>query len=128
MPEPPQFATRQSQESALFQAVRPDGRINVIKYRVVGKTATARNYCRSNQALDDHPNTCASSAHGVSIIADASGIDYTRANKGALSRATRRSMGTRRLVIVDEADHLGADGLEQPGQFRTPRDRDGVYW
>ncbi|HHY7206025.1 TPA: AAA family ATPase, partial [Escherichia coli] len=57
-------------------------------------------------------------------LADALGIDYTRANKGALSRAIRRRlMGTRGLVIVDEADHLGIDGLEQ---LRAIQDATGI--
>lgn len=60
----------------------------------------------------------------VQELADALGIDYTRANKGALSRAIRRRlMGTRGLVIVDEADHLGIDGLEQ---LRAIQDATGI--
>ena len=53
----------------------------------VGKTATARNYCQ------EQPNTwmiTLSPAHSsvtecLLELADALGIDYTRANKGALS-------------------------------------------
>ena len=119
LPEPPQFVETQTVQElrALFQAVRLMGCINVIVgIPGVGKTATARNYCQ------EQPNTwmiTLSPAHSsvtecLLELADALGIDYTRANKGALSRAIRRRlMGTRGLVIVDEADHLGIDGLEQ---------------
>lgn len=69
--------------------------------------------------------------HGVGFaeLADALGIDYTRANKGALSRAIRRRlMGTRGLVIVDEADHLVLTVWSNPGNSGRHGDRDGAYW
>lgn len=129
LPEPPQFVETQTVQElrALFQAVRLMGCINVIVgVPGVGKTATARNYCQ------EQPNTwmiTLSPAHSsvtecLLELADALGIDYTRANKGALSRAIRRRlMGTRGLVIVDEADHLGIDGLEQ---LRAIQDATGI--
>ncbi|HCB7267343.1 TPA: AAA family ATPase, partial [Escherichia coli] len=125
----PQFVETQTVQElrALFQAVRLMGCINVIVgVPGVGKTATARNYCQ------EQPNTwmiTLSPAHSsvtecLLELADALGIDYTRANKGALSRAIRRRlMGTRGLVIVDEADHLGIDGLEQ---LRAIQDATGI--
>ncbi|CAM6671636.1 AAA family ATPase [Escherichia coli] len=90
LPEPPQFVETQTVQElrALFQAVRLMGCINVIVgVPGVGKTATARNYCQ------EQPNTwmiTLSPAHSsvtecLLELADALGIDYTRANKGALS-------------------------------------------
>ena len=129
LPEPPQFVETQTVQElrALFQAVRLMGCINVIVgVPGVGKTATARNYCQ------EQPNTwmiTLSPAHSsvtecLLELAEELGIDYTRANKGALSRAIRRRlMGTRGLVIVDEADHLGIDGLEQ---LRAIQDATGI--
>ena len=48
----------------------------------VGKTATARNYCREQPNTDDHPVTRALQRHGCLLeLAEELGIDYTRANK-----------------------------------------------
>ncbi|EFA2237917.1 AAA family ATPase [Escherichia coli] len=119
LPEPPQFVETPTVRElrAVFQAARLMGCINIIVgVPGVGKTVTASNYCQ------EQPNTWMinlSPAHSsvtecLLELAEELGIDYTRANKGALSRAIRRRlMGTRGLVIVDEADHLGIDGLEQ---------------
>ncbi|EOO0873608.1 transcriptional regulator [Escherichia coli] len=132
LPEPPQFVETQTVQElrALFQAVRLMGCINVIVgVPGVGKTATARNYCQ------EQPNTwmiTLSPAHSsvtecLLELADALGIDYTRANKGALSRAIRRRlMGTRGLAIArawgisGEAELAVMQAIaEKPGALRV---------
>ncbi|EBS4105277.1 transcriptional regulator [Salmonella enterica subsp. enterica] len=128
LPEPPQFVVTQTVQELrhLFQAVRLMGCINVVVgVPGVGKTAAARDYCTN-------PNTwmiTLSPAHSsvtecLLELAGALGLDDTRASKGALSRAIRRRLtGTKGLVIVDEADHLGVDGLEQ---LRAIQDATGI--
>lgn len=128
LPEPPAFVVTETVRElrTLFQAVRLMGCINVIVgVPGVGKTATARDYC-------SHPNTwlvTLSPAHSsvtecLLEMADALGLDSTPSSKGALSRAIRKRLaGTRGLLIVDEADHLAVDGLEQ---LRAIQDATGV--
>ncbi|HHR4051840.1 TPA: AAA family ATPase [Salmonella enterica] len=110
----------------LFQSVRVMGCINVVVGAPgVGKTMTARDYC-------SNPNTwmiTLSPAHAsvtecLLELADAVGVKDTRRNKGDLSRAIRRRLtGVQGLLIVDEADHLGVEGLEQ---LRAIQDASGV--
>lgn len=128
LPEPPGFVVTETVRElrGLFQAVRLMGCINVILgVPGVGKTATARDYC-------SNPNTwlvTLSPAHSsvtecLLEMADALGLDSTPSSKGALSRAIRKRLaGTRGLLIVDEADHLAVDGLEQ---LRAIQDATGV--
>ncbi|EAM6081068.1 AAA family ATPase [Salmonella enterica subsp. enterica serovar Kedougou] len=128
LPEPPQFVVTQTVKDLrdLFQAVRLMGCINIIiGVPGVGKTAAARDYC-------SHPNTwmiTLSPAHSsvtecLLELAEALELGSVARSKGALSRAIRRKLtGTRGLVIVDEADHLGVEGLEQ---LRAIQDATGV--
>lgn len=128
LPEPPRFVVTQTVKDLrdLFQAVRLMGCINIIiGVPGVGKTAAARDYC-------SHPNTwmiTLSPAHSsvtecLLELAEALELGSVARSKGALSRAIRRKLtGTRGLVIVDEADHLGVEGLEQ---LRAIQDATGV--
>ncbi len=128
LPERPQFVETQTVKELrdLFQSVRVMGCINVIVGAPgVGKTITARDYC-------SNPNTwmiTLSPAHSsvtecLLELADALGLKDISRNKGDLSRAIRRKLtGVQGLLIVDEADHLGVEGLEQ---LRAIQDASGV--
>lgn len=128
LPERPQFVETQTVKELrdLFQSVRVMGCINVIVGAPgVGKTVTARDYC-------SNPNTwmiTLSPAHSsvtecLLELADALGLKDVSKNKGDLSRAIRRKLtGVQGLLIVDEADHLGVEGLEQ---LRAIQDASGV--
>ncbi|EDA0234856.1 AAA family ATPase [Salmonella enterica] len=128
LPEPPQFVVTQTVQElrTLFQSVRLMRCINVVVgVPGVGKTVTARDYC-------SEPNTwmiTLSPAHSsvtecLLELSDALGLSDVPRNKGELSRAIRRKLtGTKGLVIVDEADHLGVDGLEQ---LRAIQDATGI--
>lgn len=128
LPEPPQFVVTQTVRDLrlLFQSVRLLGCINVIiGVPGVGKTATARDYCSEpNTWMITLPPAHSSVTECLLELADALGLYDIPRNKGALSRAIRRKLtGTKGLVIVDEADHLAIDGLEQ---LRAIQDATGV--
>ncbi|HEI5044170.1 TPA: AAA family ATPase [Salmonella enterica subsp. enterica serovar Virchow] len=101
----------------LFDSVRIFRCISVlVGVPGVGKTVAAREYARQE------PNTwmvTLSPAHSsvtecLLELADALGLDNPGKTKGALTRSIRKKLNNARgLVIVDEADHLSVDGLEQ---------------
>lgn len=128
LPECPQFVVTQTVKDLrnLFCSVRVMGCINVVVgVPGVGKTATARDYC-------SNPNTwmiTLSPAHSsvtecLLELAYSLDIKNISRNKGDLSRAIRNKLtGVKGLVIIDEADHLGIEGLEQ---LRAIQDATGV--
>ncbi|EEM3686309.1 AAA family ATPase [Salmonella enterica] len=89
----------------------------------VGKTESALQYCAENRAntwmITLSPSRC-SLTECLLELAEELGLPDRRRNKGSLSRGIcRRLRGTRGLIIIDEADHLGVDGLEE---FRAIQD------
>ncbi|WP_048797087.1 MULTISPECIES: AAA family ATPase [Serratia] len=129
LPERPQFVRTPTVDEmwAIFTFVRLSGCINIIVGAPgVGKTEAARRYKAEN------PNTwmmtlCPAHSSVTECLlemAEALDIPDAPASKGALARLMRRRLtGTRGLLIVDEADHLGVEGLEQ---LRAIQDATGV--
>ncbi|EBW7037448.1 transcriptional regulator [Salmonella enterica subsp. enterica serovar Bonariensis] len=134
LPEPPQFVvTKTVQElRALFQAVRLLGCINVVVgVPGVGKTFTARDYCSNpntwmitlSPAQSSVTECLLELAEALGVLDLSSGKERYK-TKGELCRIIRQRLsGSKGLVIVDEADHLGVDGLEQ---LRAIQDATGV--
>lgn len=118
LPEPPSFVVTQTVRELrdLFQAVRMMRCINVIVGASgVGKTVTAEDYCSNpNTWMITLSPSRSSVTECLLELADALSLEDVTRRKGALSRAIRRRLsGTRGLVIVDEADHLCVDALEE---------------
>ncbi len=118
----------------LFKAVRSLGIISVVVgVPGVGKTFAAREYCRkaANTWMLTLSPAHSSVTECLLEMADVLGLDNPGRSKGALTRAIRRKLNggketkgqVRPLVIVDEADHLTVDGLEQ---LRAIQDATGV--
>ncbi|EDU8832784.1 AAA family ATPase, partial [Salmonella enterica subsp. enterica] len=82
----------------------------------VGKTEAAREYRRTNNNvwMITVTPSCASVLECLTELAFELGMNDAPRRKGPLSRALRRRLeGTQGLVIIDEADHLGAEVLEE---------------
>lgn len=82
----------------------------------VGKTEAARAFCRENNNvwLVTISPSCASVRECLAGLAEELGIDPAPSLKGPLSRAVRRRLtGTKGLIIIDEADHLEREALEE---------------
>ena len=82
----------------------------------VGKSEAAREYRRSNDNvwLITITPSCASVLECLTELAYELGMNDAPRRKGPLARALRRRLdGTQGLVIIDEADHLGAETLEE---------------
>ncbi|WP_334472041.1 AAA family ATPase [Arsenophonus sp. PmNCSU2021_1] len=128
LPAPPQFVETATVKEiwAVFQFVRLAQCMNVIVgVPGVGKTFAARQYCQhANTWMVTLSPAHASITECLLELAEALGLSDLPRNKGTLARAIwRRLTGTHGLVIVDEADHLGIDGLEQ---LRAIQDATGV--
>ncbi|MGV3980308.1 AAA family ATPase [Citrobacter freundii] len=82
----------------------------------VGKSEAAREYCRANDNVWMITVTpaCASVLECLTELAYEVGMNDAPRRKGPLARALRRRLdGTQGLIIIDEADHLGAEALEE---------------
>ncbi|SAU80271.1 Mu B transposition protein%2C C terminal [Klebsiella variicola] len=82
----------------------------------VGKSEAAREYRRSNDNvwMITITPSCASVLECLTELAYELGMNDAPRRKGPLARALRRRLdGTQGLVIIDEADHLGAETLEE---------------
>ncbi|TCW05592.1 hypothetical protein EDF73_11636 [Raoultella sp. BIGb0138] len=82
----------------------------------VGKSEAAREYRRSNDNVWMITVTpaCASVLECLTELAYELGMNDAPRRKGPLARSLRRRLdGTQGLIIIDEADHLGAETLEE---------------
>lgn len=82
----------------------------------VGKSESAREYRRINDNVWMITITpaCASVLECLTELAYELGMNDAPRRKGPLARALRRRLeGTQGLIIIDEADHLGAETLEE---------------
>ena len=119
LPEPPRFAetttARQIWTSMRFASLTES--ISVICGNPgVGKTEAAREFRRTNNNvwMITITPSCASVLECLTELAYELGMNDAPRRKGPLSRALRRRLeGTQGLVIIDEADHLGAEVLEE---------------
>lgn len=119
LPEPPRFVetrtARQIWTSMRFASLTES--ISVICGNPgVGKTEAAREFRRTNNNvwLITITPSCASVLECLTELAYELGMNDAPRRKGPLSRALRRRLeGTQGLVIIDEADHLGAEVLEE---------------
>ncbi|HFU2129100.1 TPA: AAA family ATPase [Escherichia coli] len=119
LPEPPRFVetrtARQIWTSMRFASLTES--ISVICGNPgVGKTEAAREFRRTNNNvwMITITPSCASVLECLTELAYELGMNDAPRRKGPLSRALRRRLeGTQGLVIIDEADHLGAEVLEE---------------
>ena len=119
LPEPPRFVetrtARQIWTSMRFASLTES--ISVIGGNPgVGKTEAAREFRRTNNNvwMITITPSCASVLECLTELAYELGMNDAPRRKGPLSRALRRRLeGTQGLVIIDEADHLGAEVLEE---------------
>ncbi|EKK3399151.1 AAA family ATPase [Escherichia coli] len=119
LPEPPRFVetrtVRQIWTSMRFASLTES--ISVICGNPgVGKTEAAREFRRTNNNvwMITITPSCASVLECLTELAYELGMNDAPRRKGPLSRALRRRLeGTQGLVIIDEADHLGAEVLEE---------------
>ena len=105
LPEPPRFVETRT-ESISVICGNPG----------VGKTEAAREFRRTNNNvwMITITPSCASVLECLTELAYELGMNDAPRRKGPLSRALRRRLeGTQGLVIIDEADHLGAEVLEE---------------
>lgn len=82
----------------------------------VGKSEAAREYRRNNDNvwMITVTPSCSSVLECLTELAYELGMNDAPRRKGPLARALRRRLdGTQGLVIIDEADHLGAETLEE---------------
>lgn len=82
----------------------------------VGKSEAAREYRRGNDNvwLITVTPACSSVLECLTELAYELGMNDSPRRKGPLARALRRRLdGTQGLIIIDEADHLGAETLEE---------------
>ena len=118
-PEPPRFietpTVRQIWTSMRFARLTESIAV-VCGNPGVGKTEAAREYRRKNENvwMITVTPSCASVLECLTELAFELGMNDAPRRKGPLSRALRRRLdGTQGLVIIDEADHLGAEVLEE---------------
>ena len=119
LPEPPRFIETQTAKQiwTSMRFARLTESIAVICGNPgVGKTAAAREYCRSNDNvwMITITPSCASVLECLTELAYTLGRNDAPRRKGPLSRALRRRLdGTQGLVIIDESDHLQIEALEE---------------
>ncbi|EDV9778401.1 AAA family ATPase [Salmonella enterica subsp. enterica] len=119
LPEPPRFVETQTVRQ-IWTSMRFAGLTESIAVICgnpgVGKTEAAREYRRTNNNvwMITVTPSCASVLECLTELAFELGMNDAPRRKGPLSRALRRRLeGTQGLVIIDEADHLAAEVLEE---------------
>ena len=119
LPEPPRFVetrtARQIWTSMRFASLTESISVSCGNPGV-GKTEAAREFRRTNNNvwMITVTPSCASVLECLTELAYELGMNDAPRRKGPLSRALRRRLeGTQGLVIIDEADHLGAEVLEE---------------
>lgn len=119
LPEPPRFVETQTVKqiwTSMRFASLTESIAVVCGNPGVGKTEAAREYRRTNNNvwMITITPSCASVLECLTELAFELGMNDAPRRKGPLSRALRRRLeGTQGLVIIDEADHLGAEVLEK---------------
>lgn len=119
LPEPPRFVETQTVKqiwTSMRFASLTESIAVVCGNPGVGKTEAAREYRRTNNNvwMITITPSCASVLECLTELAFELGMNDAPRRKGTLSRALRRRLeGTQGLVIIDEADHLGAEVLEE---------------
>ncbi|EFJ7650236.1 AAA family ATPase [Escherichia coli] len=119
LPEPPRFVETQTVKqiwTSMRFASLTESIAVVCGNPGVGKTESAREYRRTNNNvwMITITPSCASVLECLTELAFELGMNDAPRRKGPLSRALRRRLeGTQGLVIIDEADHLGAEVLEE---------------
>lgn len=119
LPEPPRFVETQTVKqiwTSMRFASMTESIAVVCGNPGVGKTEAAREYRRTNNNvwMITITPSCASVLECLTELAFELGMNDAPRRKGPLSRALRRRLeGTQGLVIIDEADHLGAEVLEE---------------
>lgn len=119
LPEPPRFVETQTVKqiwTSMRFAILTESIAVVCGNPGVGKTEAAREYRRTNNNvwMITITPSCASVLECLTELAFELGMNDAPRRKGPLSRALRRRLeGTQGLVIIDEADHLGAEVLEE---------------
>lgn len=119
LPEPPRFVETQTVKqiwTSMRFASLTESIAVVCGNPSVGKTEAAREYRRTNNNvwMITITPSCASVLECLTELAFELGMNDAPRRKGPLSRALRRRLeGTQGLVIIDEADHLGAEVLEE---------------
>ena len=119
LPEPPRFVETQTVKqiwTSMRFASLTESIAVVCGNPGVGKTEAAREYRRTNNNvwMITITPSCASVLECLTELAYELGMNDAPRRKGPLSRALRRRLeGTQGLVIIDEADHLGAEVLEE---------------
>ncbi|EPF3479912.1 TPA: AAA family ATPase [Klebsiella pneumoniae] len=119
LPETPEFIETQT-ASQIWTALRYARQMTCISIVCgnpgVGKTEAAREYCLRNDnvwMITASPSS-ASILECITELAEVLGIDKAPRHKGPLVRTVRRRLsGTKGLIVIDEADHLGMDVLEE---------------
>ncbi len=119
LPEPPRFVetrtVRQIWTSMRFASLTESIAV-ICGNPGVGKTEAAREFRRTNNNvwMITVTPSCASVLECLTELAYELAMNDAPRRKGQLSRALRRRLeGTQGLVIIDEADHLGAEVLEE---------------
>lgn len=119
LPEPPRFVETQTVKqiwTSMRFASLTESIAVVCGNPGVGKTEAAREYRRTNNNvwMITITPSCASVLECLTELAFELGMNDAPRRKGPLSRALRRRLeGTQGMVIIDEADHLGAEVLEE---------------
>lgn len=119
LPEPPRFVETQTVKqiwTSMRFASLTESIAVICGNPGVGKTEAAREFRRTNNNvwMITITPSCASVLECLTELAYELGMNDAPRRKGPLSRALRRRLeGTQGLVIIDEADHLGAEVLEE---------------
>ncbi|HAX5101919.1 TPA: AAA family ATPase [Escherichia coli] len=119
LPEPPRFVETQTVKqiwTSMRFASLTESIAVICGNPGVGKTEAAREYRRTNNNvwMITITPSCASVLECLTELAFELGMNDAPRRKGPLSRALRRRLeGTQGLVIIDEADHLGDEVLEE---------------